>query len=231
MTTSVLTARQTQIVLNKFVARVYLWMFAGLGMTGLIAFLTANSPVLSGWIFSNEWVFYGLCGLELVLVWFFASIVEKIPAPLAMLIFTIYAMLSGLTVSGLFLIYSSGSIASTFFITAGTFGTMSLYGYYTQKDLTSLGSIAFMGLIGIILASVVNLFLESSFLYWITTYIGILVFIGLTVYDAQKIRELGLTQTDGTEAGKKAAIIAALSLYLDFINLFILLLRVFGRDD
>ena len=231
MTTSILTPRQTQIVLNKFVARVYLWMFAGLGMTGFVAFLTANSPVLSSWIFSNELVFYGLCGVELLLVWFFASIVEKISASLAMFIFTIYAVLSGLTVSGLFLIYSSGSLASTFFITAGTFGTMSIYGYYTQKDLTSLGNLAFMGLIGIILASVVNIFLESSFLYWITTYIGILVFVGLTAYDAQKIRELGLTQTAGTEASKKAAIIAALSLYLDFINLFILLLRFFGRDD
>ena len=143
--------------------------------------------------------------------------------------FFLYSALTGITFSVIFVIYTSESLASTFLITAGTFGAMSFYGYVTKKDLTSIGNLCFMGLIGVIIASVVNLFFPSSFLYTVTTYIGVLVFVGLTAYDTQKIKQMGPSVQTGTEAERKASIIGALRLYLDFINLFLMLLRLFGR--
>ena len=140
-----------------------------------------------------------------------------------------YAALNGLTLSAVFIIFTSESIATTFFITAATFAIMSFYGYYTKKDLTTIGNLAFMGLIGLIIASVVNIFFHNEIVYWITTYAGILIFVTLIAYDTQKIKKMNVIGNEGTEEDKKEAIIGALILYLDFINLFLYLLRLFGR--
>ncbi|SPJ14671.1 conserved membrane hypothetical protein [Syntrophobacter sp. SbD2] len=142
--------------------------------------------------------------------------------------FFAYSFLNGLTLSTIFLIYTKASIANTFFVTAGTFAAMSLYGYTTKRDLTSIGSFLMMGLIGIIIASFVNFFFRSPAIYWLITYAGIAVFVGLTAYDAQKIKEMAYAGFSGSEDERKGAVIGALRLYLDFINLFLLLLRIFG---
>jgi len=142
--------------------------------------------------------------------------------------FLIYAVLNGLTMSIIFLIYTSNSIATTFYVTAGTFGAMRLYGYYTKKDLTSLGNMAMMALIGIIIASIVNMFLQNDMMYWIITYLGVAVFVALTAYDTQKLKELGSRGFTNDESMEKTSILGALTLYLDFINLFLFLLRIFG---
>ena len=149
-------------------------------------------------------------------------------ASLATGVFMLYAGLNGLTFSLIFLTYTTSSITSAFLVTAGTFGAMSLYGYTTKKDLTSWGSFLFMGLIGIIIASLVNLFMQSEMIYWITTYAGVLIFVGLTAYDTQKIKEMNIIGNEGTEEDHKEAIIGALTLYLDFINLFLMILRIMG---
>jgi FtsH-binding integral membrane protein len=147
----------------------------------------------------------------------------------AMLIFFLYAALNGLTFSLIFLIYTAESIASTFFVTAGTFAVMSIYGYTTKSDLSRWGNLLFMGLIGLLIASVANWFLESTTLYWITTYIGVILFVALTAYDTQKIKATNIIGNEGSDEDSKEAIMGALTLYLDFINLFLFLLRIFGR--
>ena len=152
----------------------------------------------------------------------------QMSASQAMAVFFLYAGLNGITLAPLFLLYTTASLASTFFVTAGMFGAMSFYGYTTKKDLTSWGSFLFMGLIGIIIASVVNIFLQNSMLYWVISYAGVLIFIGLTAYDTQKIKEMNILGNEGTEEDTKEAIRGALKLYLDFINLFIMLLRIMG---
>ena len=148
---------------------------------------------------------------------------------MAALIFIAYAALNGLTFSMVFLVFTSESIASTFLITAGTFGAMSIYGYFTKSDLTKIGNLAIMGLVGLIIASIVNMFLGSETLYWITTYVGILIFIALIAYDTQKIKKMNVIGNMGTEDDKKEAIMGALTLYLDFINIFLYFLRIFGK--
>lgn len=203
-------------------------MALALAITGFVALRTANSglvDVLAG----NQILFFGIIIAELGLVIWLSSRIESMNATKAISLFLLYSALNGLTFSILFLMYTSGSIASTFFITAGTFGVMSAYGYFTKKDLTSWGNILFMGLIGIIIASVVNFFFQSEMLYWGITYIGVLVFVGLTAYDTQKIKKMSLELDVDSEEGSKGAIMGALTLYLDFINLFIMLLRIFGQ--
>jgi FtsH-binding integral membrane protein len=147
----------------------------------------------------------------------------------ATIVFILYSVLNGLTLSIIFLIYTTGSIASTFFVTAGTFAVMSAYGYLTKSDLSKWGNILFMGLIGIIIASIVNYFMQSETLYAIITYIGVLIFVALTAYDTQKIKTMNIIGNEGTDEDKKEAIMGALTLYLDFINLFLYLLRLLGR--
>jgi FtsH-binding integral membrane protein len=223
---------QDQIVVAQanFITRVYAWMSGALIITGIVAAWAAATPAVSQLIFGNSWVFYALIISELLTVVYLTSVINKIEAQTATLVFLIYAALNGLTMSVIFMIYTSASIASTFYITAGTFGAMSLYGYYTKKDLTSLGNIAFMGLIGLIIASVVNFFFQNEMLYWIVTYLGVLIFVALTAYDTQKIKRMGASvDDDGSDDVRKAAIMGALILYLDFINLFLYLLRIFGR--
>ncbi len=214
---------------QRFITKVYGWMSFALIITGLTAMWTANSPQLLNLIFSNQIVFYGLLILELVLVGSLSKLVSKISAQLATLLFVFYAFINGLTLSAIFVVFTQESLASTFYITAGTFGVMSLYGYFTKSDLTKMGQLFFMGLIGIIIASLVNLFLHSEMLYWITTYVGVLIFVGLTAYDTQKIKKMNIIGNEGTEEDKKEAIMGALTLYLDFINLFLFLLRILGR--
>jgi len=217
-----------EVRVNTFVAKVFSWMFLALLTTGLLSYLVASSETLLWTIFSNIVLFFGLLIGEFALVIFISRAINKISPLVATIAFFLYSAINGLTLSVIFMVYTTESIASTFFITALTFGIMSLYGLYTKKDLTSLGSLCFMGLIGIVIASIVNLFLHNEMVYWVTTYIGILVFVGLTAYDTQKIKRIGMANADeGTM--EKAAIKGALSLYLDFINLFLHLLRIFGR--
>lgn len=215
----------------KFITTVYAWMAGALALTGLTALYTYGNDSLLQLITSSKMFFYILIFGELGLVIYLSAAINRMSAQSAMLAFLVYSVLNGLTLSVIFMVYTAASIASTFFITAGTFGAMSAYGYFTKTDLTKVGNIAFMGLIGIIIASLVNFFLKSEMLYWITSFIGVAVFVGLTAYDTQKIKEISQYQDADTEVGQKSAIMGALTLYLDFINLFLMLLRLFGRRD
>ncbi len=175
---------------GEFIRRVYNWMGLGLALTALVAYYTAASPNLIRLIFGNQLVFFALIIGELALVFALSAAIGRLQPGTATLMFFVYAGLNGLTLAVIFLAYTQASIASTFFVTAGTFGVTSLYGYTTKRDLTSWGSFFFMGLVGIILASVVNLFLQNEAIYWIVTYIGVFVFIGLTAYDTQAIKNM-----------------------------------------
>lgn len=225
------TAEQTQTIQAAFMSKVYTWMSGGLAITGLIAMWVASRPDLVYSIASNQMLFFGLIIGEILLVIYLVSAIQKISAQRAGILFTVYSALNGVTLSLVFLVYTSESIATTFFVTAGTFAIMSMYGYYTKKDLTSWGNLLFMALIGIILASVVNFFMQSEMMYWLITYAGILIFVGLTAYDTQKIKRMSTANEIGSEGESKGAIIGALMLYLDFINLFLLLLRVLGNRN
>ena len=229
MNTFEITKEQVQAETQRFFVKVYGWMSFALFITGFIALWTAANPGIQALIFGHGYVFFGLIIAELLLVGYLAGWTARMSAQVATLVFILYAIINGLTISFIFLLYTSESIASTFFITAGTFAVMSAYGYYTKSDLTKLGNILLMGLFGLIIASVVNIFMQNETLYWVTTYAGILIFVGLIAYDTQKLKKLNVIGNEGTEEDKKEAIIGALVLYLDFINLFLLLLRVLGR--
>ena len=221
---------QTQVIVNEFIRSVYNWMAIGLGLTGFIALYVSNSPNMIRLIYGNQVLFFGLIIGELGLVFYLSARVQKIHASTATALFILYAALNGVTLSFIFLIYTSSSITSTFFICAATFVSCSIYGMVTKRDLTSLGGFMAMGLIGIIIASVVNMFIRSSGMSMIISYIGVFVFVGLTAYDTQKLKRMAITQPAGLEAGvvRKGAIMGALALYLDFINLFLMLLRILG---
>jgi hypothetical protein len=223
---------QTEVLVNEFVRSVYNWMGIGLAVTGIVAFFVAGNPVLNRMIFGNPMIFFGLLIGELVLVFSISARVHRMQASTATFLFLLYSGLNGATLSFIFLAYAHSTIASTFFICAATFVACSIYGWATKRDLTSMGGFMTMGLIGIIIASVVNLFLRSAGMNMIISYLGVFIFIGLTAYDTQKIKTLALTQPDGLEAGviRKGAILGALSLYLDFINMFLFLLRIFGSS-
>lgn len=212
-----------------FINRVYSWMTGALLLTGLVAFYVASTPQMIYAILTNDLLFYGLLIGEIAMVGYLGGAINKISAQTATALFLGYAALNGLTLSVIFIAFTAGSLASTFFICAGTFAVMSIYGYYTKSDLTRIGNLAFMALIGLILASIVNFFLKSEMLYWIVTYVGVLVFVGLIAYDTQKIKRMHLQGFEGEEQEKKGAVMGALRLYLDFINLFLFLLRIFGR--
>jgi FtsH-binding integral membrane protein len=224
---------QAQVQVNTFIRSVYNWMAIGLGLTGFVAFYVSNSESLIRLIFGNQILFFGLIIGELALVFTLSSRVQKMQASTATALFILYAALNGATLSFIFLIYTRSSITSTFFICAATFVACSIYGMTTKRDLTSLGGFLMMGLFGIIIASVVNIFIRSSGMSMIISYIGVLVFVGLTAYDTQKLKSMAMTQPAGVEAGvvRKGAILGALSLYLDFINLFLMLLRILGNRD
>jgi FtsH-binding integral membrane protein len=212
-----------------FITKVYNWMALALFITGLVSYFVASSPEMLNIIVGSKFVFYGILIAELLLVIYLTRSIQKLSQNMVIAGFLIYAVLNGLTMSIIFLIYTSNSIATTFYVTAGTFGAMSLYGYYTKKDLTSLGNMAMMALIGIIIASIVNMFLQNDMMYWIITYLGVAVFVALTAYDTQKLKELGSRGFVNDESMEKTSILGALTLYLDFINLFLFLLRIFGN--
>ena len=225
---SVGIVRARQDAASIFLAKVFNWMALGLGLTGLVAFFAASSGITAAIVASP--LFMMLIIAELGLVFFLSARIDKVQASTASGLFLGYSFLNGLTLSAIFLAYTSTSIAATFFITAGMFGAMALYGLVTKRDLSGFGSFLFMGLVGIIIASVVNIFLQSSSLYWVISLLGVFIFTALTAYDVQKIKTMGeegiLSQ--GEVAIKKGAIMGALTLYLDFINLFLMLLRFFG---
>jgi FtsH-binding integral membrane protein len=208
-------------------------MAIGLALTGFVAFFVSNSQTMMRLIFGNQLIFFGLIIGELALVFSISARVHKMQASTATSLFVLYAALNGATLSAIFLIYTRASITSTFFICAATFVASSIYGMATKRDLTAMGQFMFMGLIGIVIASVVNLFIRSSGVSLIVSYIGVIVFVGLTAYDTQKLRTMALSQPDGLDAGtiRKGAILGALTLYLDFINLFLMLLRILGNRD
>lgn len=217
----------TAVATNTLIRSVYIWMCTALLLTGATATLVAGSPRIMEIVFSSNIFFWGLLIAQFGLVWAISAKVNTFSLPTLSGLFMLYSVLTGVTFSIFFLAFTAESIASTFFITAGTFAAMSLYGYFTKSDLTKLGNLMLMALIGIIIASVVNIFLKSEMMYWIVTYVGVLVFIGLIAYDTQKIK--ALAYANDNEHTQKLAICGALSLYLDFINLFIMLLRIFGQ--
>jgi FtsH-binding integral membrane protein len=224
-----LNPREGQLAQTAFINKVYAWMGGALLLTGLVAALTAATPAVLQAVIGNRFVFYALLFGELGLVWFVTARIDSLSGVTATFLFLLYSVLNGLTFSVIFLAYTASSIGSTFFVTAATFGVMSLYGYTTKRDLTSMGNLLFMALIGLVIASIVNIFLGSEMVYWITTYAGVLIFVGLTAYDTQKIKQMALADFGTAENMQKGALMGALRLYLDFINLFLFLLRLFGR--
>jgi len=226
-----LTGAQARVVERErsFIREVYSWMAGGLAVTGIISLFMATHPSAIIALVKNPVLFFGIIIAQLVLVWQVSMSLHRYSAQTAGVLFTIYAGLNGIVFSTIFLAYTASSIASTFFITGGVFGVTAVYGWTTKKDLTSVGSIAFMGLIGLILASVVNLFLHSSALEWIISYVGVAIFIGLTAYDMQQLKAINAKGFQDSESLAKTSILGALRLYLDFVNLFLLLLRIFGN--
>ncbi|MBS1495216.1 MAG: Bax inhibitor-1/YccA family protein [Bacteroidetes bacterium] len=218
-----------QTDVKSFLLRVYNWMAMGLAITGLTAFAVSSSDTLLQLIFGNPILFWGLFIVEFLMVLGLSAAINKIPSIVAIGLFFAYAFLNGVTLSFIFLLYTHASIYSTFLICAMMFASVSVLGYITKMDLSKMGSFLFMALIGLIIASVVNIFLANSTLYWIISYAGVLIFVGLTAYDTQKIKQMAYSMESGSETGKKAAVIGALQLYLDFINMFLFLLRILGN--
>ncbi len=227
MERSTVLQRDRAIVQTEFIRRVYHWMALGLAVTAITALFAINSGLILSLL--NPMVMLLLIVGELGIVVALSAAIGRFQSSTAIFMFFAYSILNGLTLSTIFLVYTKASIANTFFITAGTFAVMSVYGYTTRRDLTSMGSFLMMGLIGIIIASVVNFFFKSPAFYWLITYAGVAIFVGLTAYDAQAIKEMAYAGFAGSEEERKGAVIGALRLYLDFINLFLLLLRIFGR--
>ena len=209
--------------------KVYVWMTLALAITGMTAYYVATSPTIIGAILSNSVLFYGLIIAEFALVLGLSAAINRLSLFSATLMFILYSVVNGATMSFIFLLYEMTSIATVFFITAGTFGAMAVVGYTTKKDLTSMGRILFMGLIGLVIASLVNIFLKSSGMTLVLSYVGVIIFVGLTAWDSQKIKYMLMQAPDVSEGTQKLALLGALTLYLDFINLFIYLLRIFGK--
>jgi FtsH-binding integral membrane protein len=231
MRTDTVVKTRAEVLVSDYVRSVYNWMGIGLALTGFTAYYVSNSESLLRLIFGNSLLFMVLIIAELGLVFAIAGMVNRMSAGTATALFVIYSALNGVTLSSIFLVYARASIVSTFFICAATFIACSLYGWTTKKDLTSLGGFMMMGLIGIVIASLVNMFVRSSSMSMIISYIGVFVFVGLTAYDTQKIKNMAMTQPANLDGGviRKGAILGALSLYLDFINLFLMLLSIFGQ--
>ena len=210
--------------------KVFVWMTLALAITGLTAYGVATSPTILSLIFSSNVTVFGLIIAEFALVFAISGAINRMSLSTATMLFILYSVINGATLSSIFLTFSVATIGKVFFITAGTFGAMALVGYTTKTDLTSMGKLLFMALLGIIIASVVNMFVGSSGLDLILSYVGVLVFVGLTAYDTQKIKQMCQSAPDAGESTQKLALIGALSLYLDFINLFLYLLRIFGNN-
>ncbi len=223
---SVSEAKSVQSVLFH---QVFVWMAFALAITGLTAMVVVETPALLMGIIGNPPVFFGLLIGEVVLVLILSACIRKMSFTMATVMFILYSVVNGATMSIYLLVYTAESVASTFFITAGMFGFMAYIGTTTKRDLSSWGSLLLMALVGLIIASVVNIFMESTMLYWIITYAGVVIFVGLTAYDAQFVKRTLSMQEEINDDSKKIALLGALSLYLDFINLFIYLLRILGK--
>ena len=211
--------------------KVYVWMTLALVITGICAYGVATSPALMQMVYGNKAAIWVLFIAEIGLVFYTTARINRLSLSTATTLFIIYSALNGVTMSAIFVAYTMTSIAQVFFITAGTFAAMALIGYTTKKDLTRFGGIAFMLLIGLIIATVVNMFVQSTMLDLILSYIGVVLFVGLTAWDSQQIKRALAMQPDMSESSQKVALLGALTLYLDFINLFLYLLRIFGRSD
>jgi len=222
---------EASAALPVLMRKVYVWMTLALVITGFTAYAVAATPNLQQLVFANTWVLWGLIIAEVGLVIAINAAINKLSLAMATLLFISYSVINGATLSVIFVAYSIGTISKVFFITAGTFAVMAFIGYVTKTDLSKMGKILFMALIGIIIATVVNIFVKSSGLDMILSYVGVLVFVGLTAYDTQKIKQMLWQAGNVSENSQKVALLGALSLYLDFINLFLYLLRIFGRRD
>jgi FtsH-binding integral membrane protein len=214
---------------NAFMRGVYLWMGVGLGLTALMAYLTLNSYTLASLVFGTSGVYFGLLIAEVVLVFVISGAIQKLSGAAATGLFLLYSALNGVTLSSIMLVYTSQSVFQAFFTAAGMFAAMSVYGMVTKRDLTGLGSFMFMGLVGILIAMIINMFVQSSSLSLGISIIGVIVFLGLTAYDTQYLRNMGESApADDMAAVRRGTILGALKLYLDFINLFIMLVRLIG---
>lgn len=209
--------------------KVYVWMSLALIITGITAYGVASSPGLITAFYTNQMLMWGVVIAEFALVFALSSALNRLSLSVATLLFVVYSVLNGVMFSSIFLVYTMSSVANVFFITAGTFAAMAAYGYFTKSNLTTLGKYLLMALIGLVIATVVNIFVGSSMLSLVISYAGVLIFVGLTAYDSQKIKQMLAQQVDADETAQKVALLGALTLYLDFINLFLYLLRLLGN--
>ena len=218
-----------QDAVRAFLQKVYIWMAGGLVLTGVIAFQVARSETLVRTLIINQWVFIGLIIAELILVMALSFLANRVSGAVAAAMFIAYSALNGVTLSVIFLVYTNASIAQVFFISAATFAGMSVYGYTTKRDLTTIGTYLGMALFGIIIAMLVNFWLKSGPLDFVVSILGVIIFVGLTAYDTQKLKNLALSRPEVASGPENPAILGALVLYLDFINLFLMMLRLFGK--
>lgn len=221
---------ESSTTLPVLMRKVYTWMTLALVITGITAWVVAHSPAILQMIMTNKILFLGLLFGELILVWSVSAAIDRLSLTTATLLFVLYSVLNGVTMSFIFLAYTYESVTNVFLITAGTFAAMAFFGYFTKTDLSSIGRILFMALIGLIIATIVNIFVKSSGFGMILNYLGVLIFVGLTAWDTQKIKQMLSMAEDTGETAQKVALMGALSLYLDFINLFIHLLRIMGNN-
>lgn len=219
---------EMQAAFPVLMRKVYTWMTLALVLTGLTAYGVVTSPGIMMALYSNSALMWGLVIAEFALVIGISAAINRLSLATATLMFVAYSVINGAMLSSIFMIYTAASIASVFFITAATFAVMALIGYTTKTDLTSVGKLLFMALIGLVIATIVNMFIGSSTMTMICSYVGVLIFVGLTAYDSQKIKNMLMQAPDAGESSQKLALLGALTLYLDFINLFIYLLRIFG---
>ena len=213
---------------QRFMTAVYGWMSFALIITGLVAAYTASRPELLNLVFGNTWGLIAIVLLEFIAVAVLVSLLSKLNSWQATLVFILYSALNGLTLSGIFVVYTAESIEFTFYVTAGTFAAMTLYGYTTKNDLSGWGNFLSMGLFGLVISAIVGALFDLSAFSWITSCFGVVIFVGLTAYDTQKIKAMNVIGNEGTDEDRKEAIMGALELYLDFINMFLYLLRLFG---
>ena len=214
---------------SSVMKRVYFKMTLGLLVSAFVSLWASQSAAFWNLMYNNSWLMWGLLIAEVGIVIAITAAINKLSSPVASLLFYVFAAVNGLTLAPIFLAYAHETIATTFFVTAGTFAAMSIYGYFTSNDLSRMGSILFMALLGIIIATLVNFFIKSETMMWIITYAGVLIFVGLTAWDTQQIKAMAMAAP--ADSVGRLTTIGALNLYLDFINLFLYLLRIFGNRD
>lgn len=222
---------KVSLVFPALMRKVYVWMTLALVITGITAYIVSHNESILMTLYSTPALMWGMVIGELVLVFVISGMIQRLSLTVATLLFVLYSAVNGVTLAPILMIYTGASVAKVFFITAGTFAAMAFFGYTTKKDLSSMGKLLFMALIGLIIATIVNLFMKSSGLEMILSYAGVIIFVGLTAWDTQKIKNMLATCPEPTEEAQKIALLGSLSLYLDFINLFIYLLRIFGSRE